>query len=340
MGENSKIEWTTHTFNPWMGCTKVSAGCTHCYAENQMDHRYGKVVWGKGNPRQRTTPANWRKPIAWNKAAKGTTERPRVFCASLADVFDSEAAQEWRDDLWRLIESTPNLDWLLLTKRPENVLAMVPETWREKFPPHIWVGTSVENQEAADKRIPYLVEIPAVVRFLSCEPLLGPVDLFLDHDEHHDPKDPEYSGYAETSSGYLHGRDCRGWCDYACNGGFYEGEKPIHWVIVGGESGPGARPMSPLWAKSLRDQCQAAGVAYLFKQWGEWVPWIPVEGNPHKREVQHVRHDGKPYKAGDYSSGLHSVIRVGKHNAGRELDGRTWNEFPVVAQAVTSDPHL
>lgn len=272
MGENSKIEWCHHTFNPWIGCTKVSDGCANCYAEEMMDHRYGRAQWGPGGTRVRTSDTNWKKPLLWDRAAAAAGERHRVFCASLADVFEDRPELEtWRYDLFFLIEKTPHLDWLLLTKRPENVVESINPTMLAL--PNVWIGTSVENQEQADKRIPELLKIPAAVRFLSMEPLLGPVDLSLRWDR-------------------------------------LEFVPGIHWVIVGGESGRNARPMHPDWARGLRDQCQAAGVPFLMKQWGEWTP----ENNT-------------PTRAERHSWGLY---RVGKHAAGRSLDGRTWDEFPAV----------
>lgn len=225
--KESKIEWTTHTFNPWIGCTKVSPGCAHCYAETLMDTRYGRVKWGKGNPRSRTSVGNWKQPKRWDKEAAKLGERHRVFCASLADVFDSEVANEWRDDLWKLIEATPNLDWLLLTKRPEVMLA---ETRRLGVTENVWLGVSVEDQIRAEERIPTLIETDAGVKFLSVEPLLGALDL----------------SYWLTESIVPQ----------------------LQWVIVGGESGPGARTMREEWVAPIRAECEAAGVAFLFKQWG------------------------------------------------------------------------
>lgn len=256
--ENSKIEWTDHTFNPWIGCQKVSPGCDHCYAEAQ-DARWRPTDtrWGPHAGRTRTSAANWRKPLAWDRAAHQTGTRPRVFCASLADVFDNHAsiATEWRADLWQMIRATDDLDWLLLTKRPQNIAKMLPPDWADGWP-NVWLGTTVENQTEADRRIPHLLAVPAAVRFLSCEPLLGPVDLM--------------------------------------------GAHGIDWVICGGESGPGARPMQAVWARSLRDQCASAGVAFHFKQWGE--------------------HDA-------------SGARIGKHRAGRLLDGRAHDGLPPSAIA-------
>ena len=175
MGENSKIEWTEHTFNPWVGCQKVSPGCDHCYAEAMMDHRFGRVKWGPKGERIRTSDANWCKPRQWAKAANGS--RPRVFCASLADIFDNQVPVEWRTDLFNLIAATPELDWLLLTKRPENFARMFPRGhW-----PNIWLGATCEDQENYDRRWPLLRAIDAKVRFISYEPALGPLSIG-DHD--------------------------------------------------------------------------------------------------------------------------------------------------------------
>jgi len=173
MGENSKIEWTDHTFNPWVGCQKVSPGCDRCYAEAMMDHRYHRVEWGPRGERKRTSVANWRKPRQWAKAANGT--RPRVFCASLADVFDNQVPSEWRSDLFDLIAATPELDWLLLTKRPENLIRMFPTgDWE-----NIWLGTTCEDQEHYLKRYRLISEARVAVRFISYEPALGPLSIKL-----------------------------------------------------------------------------------------------------------------------------------------------------------------
>lgn len=284
MGKTT-IEWTAtqkpdgswvpgYTFNPWIGCTKVSPGCKNCYAETLMDKRLGRARWGKGQPRSRTGMGNWKKPIAWNREAATLDYRPKVFCASVADLFDDEVPQSWRDDLWELIHSTPQLDWLLLTKRPQNIRSMVPGSWLEgEWPGNAWLGTTVEDQAAADERIPLLLNCPAPVRFLSCEPLLEEVNI-VDQP----------------------------WWDWRYGYSFYPPGMftiPIHWIICGGESGHGARPMHPDWARSLRDQCQRAGVPYLFKQWGAWGP------GP----------DGR-------------LAKLGKKNSGRMLDGETWDQFP------------
>lgn len=291
--ENSKIEWTDHTFNPWIGCQKVSDGCKNCYAEQLMDKRYGKVKWGPGGTRQRTSDGNWRKPLQWNRQAQKDGIRRKVFCASLADIFeDRPELIPWRNDLFALIEQTPNLDWLLLTKRPENIMGMLPDPWLyrcssteervNRIPPNVWLGTSVEDQANADKRIEHLVNVPARIRFLSCEPLLGPLDL--------------------TSIG----------C-FAFNGSVLKLPTLIHWIIVGGESGKRARPMHPDWARAIRDQCVSASVPFFYKQWGEWAP------GSHEAHGTHWDYVGKDKFA---------MKKVGKHAAGRLLDSVEWSEFP------------
>ena len=172
MGDNTKIEWADKTFNPWIGCTKVSPGCDHCYAEAMMDHRYGKVQWGPHGERKRTSQANWRKPHGWARQARKDGIRPRVFCASLADVFDNQVPGEWRGDLFTLIASTPELDWMLLTKRPQNIARMFPSgQW-----PNVWLGVTAEDDRCYRERWPLLAEVQNVaVRFISYEPALGPL---------------------------------------------------------------------------------------------------------------------------------------------------------------------
>ena len=173
--QNSNISWTTHTFNPWIGCTKVSPGCLNCYAEFQQDTRWKKVEWGKGNPRKRTSADNWKQPLRWNREAAEAGTRTLVFCASLGDVFDTEVPEKWCDDVFTLIRNTPHLDWQLLTKRPENAAKYAAGI---QWPDNAWIGTSVEDQKRAG-RAQVITEIPAPVRFLSVEPLLGPVQLDL-----------------------------------------------------------------------------------------------------------------------------------------------------------------
>ena len=315
MAENTKIEWTDHTFNPWIGCTKVSPGCDHCYAENLMDTRMGVASWRPGAERVRTKEANWKMPLRWNAQADAFMDqhgrRQRVFCASLADVFDNAVDPQWRADLFKLIAETPNLDWLLLTKRIGNVRGMLAElahgsdpdlTLLDMMPlPNVWIGATIVNQAEADRDIPKLLDVPARVRFLSMEPLLGPVD--LTHIE-------VFGGDAEIFP-------LKGTTDCVDDEGAPTDDVPaLDWVIVGGESGPGARPMSPDWARSLRDQCAAAGVPFLFKQWGEWIPMLDqAEGVP----VREMTTTPDGWVMG----------HAGKKAAGRLLDGRTWDGFPT-----------
>lgn len=175
MGANSKIEWTTHTFNPWWGCTKVSEACKNCYAETWAK-RVGQNVWGPKPQRRLLSDNHWKQPIKWNRDAEGAQERPRVFCASMADVFeDRDELIVHRLRLFKLIEATPNLDWLLLTKRPQNVMEMV--QWTDGWPDNVWLGTTIELQKRADELLPALAAIPAKVRFISAEPLLGSLSI-------------------------------------------------------------------------------------------------------------------------------------------------------------------
>lgn len=264
MGANSHIQWCDATFNPWEGCTKVSEGCKFCYAETRDKRFTGGIHWGKGAPRRRTSAGNWKEPIRWDEAAKwddasrdlaGMNEhRPRVFCASLADWLDNEVPIEWLAELLALVLKCDNLDWLLLTKRPElwatrieaaqnwhfdrgdrNVAGWLSD-WRRHgiVRTNIWLGTSVEDQKWADIRCPLLLQIPAKVRFLSMEPLLGPVEL-----------PPQWLAPA------------------------HEGHEPfgINWVIIGGESGS-HRKFSVDACRAIMGQCRAAGVPVFVKQLG------------------------------------------------------------------------
>ncbi|CAB3805038.1 hypothetical protein LMG28688_06093 [Paraburkholderia caffeinitolerans] len=321
--KNTTIEWADHTFNPFVGCTKVSPGCDHCYAEQLMDKRLHKVVWGAGQQRLRTSPATWRQPLKWNSqhaeflAAHG--RRQRVFCASLADVFDNAVDPAWRADLFDLTDRTPNLDWLLLTKRIGNVTTMIAETAARRFdldrlheprlPDNVWIGATIVNQEEADRDVPKLLAVPARVKFLSMEPLLGPVDV----SEWLVPGFPDCAGFEQgerMEDGYCglcagHRRDPihqRGMHDF------------VDWIICGGESGPHARPMHPAWPRDLREQCATSGTAYLFKQWGEWAP--ALEGIDASDPLVRRFEDGT------------RMHRIGKKAAGRMLDGRTHDDFP------------
>jgi protein gp37 len=347
MAENSKIEWCHHTFNPWRGCTKVSSACDICYAEALSFRNPGTLgVWGKYGTRVIASEAMWKEPIKWNKKATEAGEPHRVFCASLADVFEGPETmpeESWepvsaaRERLGELIDETPDLDWLLLTKRPQNVLKYGPLGYRwtmEGMPENVWLGTTVENQKYADERIPRLLKIPAAVRFLSVEPMLGPIDL-----RHYIALD-ETNGSAE----FL---EENGWGYDQWSGGFtgpnhfrdsvYAPEPGIHLVIAGGESGSRARPMHPDWPRSLRDQCVTADVPFFFKQWGEWYggPSLGIKKGPYRicRGGIVEGHEFETYPDHFLSFGLDSMVqRVGKKAAGRDLDGREWNEMPEVSR--------
>ena len=228
MGETTAIEWCDHTFNPWIGCTKVSPACDHCYAEALMDTRYGRARWGAGEDRVRTSPSNWAQPKRWNRAAEAAGTRPFVFCASLADVFDNEVDDLWRRDLFKLIEETPQLVWLLLTKRIGNVRKMTdPDRANPILPRNAAVGATIANQEEYDRDSMKLAEVgrfcDPLFTFGSFEPLLSPITL---------------DSYAPD------------------------------WIIVGGESGREARPMDLAWARSLKAQAETLGRTFNFKQVG------------------------------------------------------------------------
>ena len=257
--ENSPIEWTDHTYNPWWGCNNVSPACDNCYAEEEVTTRWtSKVgnIWGKDAPRHFLSDAHWKEPLKWNRQAQREGVRKRVFCGSMCDVMeDRPDLIPHRERLWKLIEATPFLDWQLLTKRPQNFLRFLPKDWIKHPRQNVWLMTSVESSDYL-WRVNALKACPAVVHGLSIEPLLAPIPTLTDHLTH------------------------------------------IEWVIVGGESGRRSqpiRPMHPDWVRDIRDQCQAARVPFFFKQWGE------------------------------HNSDL---IWIGKKKAGRELDGRTWDEFP------------
>lgn len=177
MGQNTHISWAHHTFNPWIGCTKVGPGCDNCYAEAR-DGRFHWTPegWGAGKPRHRTRPENWKEPIKWNGKCAEARRRDRVFAASMADIFDNEIDPAWRADLFALIRETPHLDWLLLTKRVGNVAKMLPDDWGFGYQ-NVWLGATVVNQEEADRDIEKLIKLRAVCRFLSIEPMLEPIEL-------------------------------------------------------------------------------------------------------------------------------------------------------------------
>lgn len=332
MAIETGISWTTSTFNPWIGCSKVGPGCDHCYAEARMDSRLHVVNWGPKQPRKHTSVANWRGPVKWNAEraraiAAGENPLPhRVFCSSLADVFDNEVSEDWRIELFELIRSTPHLTWQLLTKRIGNAKKMIdsvistldighdPEFAAWPWP-NVWIGATVVNQAEADRDIPKLLDVPAAVRFLSIEPMLGPIDLL--------------------ATGDTLCR-CDGCMSMAKRHPESAGLQRIDWVICGGESGKDARPMHPDWARSLRDQCSAAGVPFFFKQWGEHS----YEYDRHRDDPDYRKcneWDKKPGRWINLAGGhglsgerVHYAHRVGTKAAGNLLDGVQWQQFPDV----------
>jgi protein gp37 len=322
--ENTKIEWTDHTFNAWTGCEKVSPACANCYAE-------GWAIRAGRDFKERIRTKTWGQPVKWNNHVIAefpsvchcgfsgvankcpqcgkdwehmTIRKPRVFCSSLADWLDDKVPIEWLADLLKLIHDTPNLDWLMLTKRPENWKSRlgfaadnlmdrgIDHVWLFEWvvnnhaPSNVWIGVTVEDQQRADERVPILLSIPARVRFLSCEPLLGPVDLW---GANYKQQDGSFTGAVTSWEG--------------CG---------VDWVICGGESGPNARPSNPSWVRSLRDQCAAANVPFLFKQWGEWGP-----------------HERLRVVAGTIQGFEETMLRIGKKKAGRLLDAVIHDEYPV-----------
>lgn len=233
MADTTGIEWTDATFNPWWGCERVSPACAHCYADT-LARRYGHDLWGAGRGRRFFSDQHWKRPLKWDRDAAAAARRVKVFCASMADVFeDHDELAPWRERLWTLIAATPQLDWQLLTKRPENVARMVP--WTEEWPANVWIGTSIENARHTF-RADILRELPATVRFISAEPLLGSL--------------------------FLNGKPNRRPLDLA----------GIHWLIAGGESGPRHRPMQLDWVRELRVACRESGVAFFYKQQGGRTP--------------------------------------------------------------------
>lgn len=341
MAEKTKIEWTDSTFNPVIGCTKVSPACDHCYAEVSAPARVHNIVWGAKAERIRTKPGTWNLPLRWNAQHEAFFNqhgrRQRVFCASLSDVFDNAWPVEWRRDLFELVLKCDKLDWLLLTKRVGNVASMVPPEWLQPggWPKHVRIGATIASQDEADRDIPKLLAL-GCPNFLSMEPLLGPVNLWR-----------VIAPHCERHPGAL---DADGKCEVCEGRGIWEIEKsltaeekaPIRkgldWVIVGGESGHEARPMHPDWVRDLRDQCEAHKVPFLFKQWGEHTAG---ELSPHPGYPEDLdsawRLDQRGMRWNDPNESARTpekceplkFIKVGKKVAGRLLDGVEHNGYPV-----------
>jgi protein gp37 len=309
MGESTNIEWTEATFNPWWGCTKVSPACDGCYAERDAKRFGFPELWGAGVPRRFFGAEHWEKPRKWNAKAAAAGRRLKVFCASMADVFDNEVADEHRERLWQLIRETPAIDWQIVTKRIGNARKMLPADWGNGYS-NVWLLSTVVNQEEVDRDVPKLLATPARRRGLSIEPMLGPIDL------------------TRLDVGLGFGANCLAWPSMSGPG---RGIGRLDWIIVGGESGPGARPLHPDWVRTIRDQCQRAGVAFFFKQWGEWAETKPVAGGDlggdmRRGLVRFVEADREP--DGHFRKGDVIMRRVGRKEAGRALDGATYSEFP------------
>ncbi|MFV8317067.1 DUF5131 family protein [Mycobacterium sp. 23] len=337
MGDKTSIEWSDATLNPVTGCTKVSAGCDNCYAETFAErwrgtpgHYYENGFDVQLRPDKLELPLRWKRPR-------------RIFVNSMSDLFHDQVPDDYIARVWGVMAWSPHHTYQILTKRHARMRSLlnsrafksaVDDAWYDlgrrlklsrpdgpahpydRWPlPNCWLGVSAENQQWADIRIPALLDTPAAVRFVSAEPLLGPIEL----------------------EQWLHDSNC-----LAPQLGDIEDhcicseprEAHINWVITGGESGPGARPAHPDWFRSIRDQCQAAGVAYLHKQNGEFRRWRPTD--PPGRLLYVHRETGAttrdPYDSDQLSGLWTAMFRVGKHRAGRELDGRTWDQYP---QAVT-----
>lgn len=296
MAENTAISWAHDTFNPWEGCTRISPACDHCYAAVRAD-RFGNGHLWAGQLR-RTSAANWRKPLRWNAEAANWNGPRRVFCASIADVFDNQAPQAWREDLWRLIEATPLLTWMLLTKRPQKIVGMVPPAWLITPPDNVWYGTTIENRATLAQRALHLAVVPAELRFWSCEPLLEDLG------------------------------DVREHLDMGNIGN-------VRLIIGGGESGPKARAPHPAWFRSLHRQCAEMGAVFHLKQWGEWGlgsgPLRRVGDLPGTvRGIESITIDGKRYdgdRLHQFGDGT-TMVRIGKKLAGRRLDGVLHDRMP------------
>jgi protein gp37 len=314
VGEVTNIAWCHHTFNPWIGCTRVSPGCVNCYAEKLAASRMG-VAWGPGAERRVTSASYWKQLQRWDRKAAKENERRRVFVASLADVFDEEAPEGQRTRLYVEINKCPHLDFLLLTKRPQNWLTMLPSKWLFEWPANVRLGFTAEDQTRLVERLVHTRSLRMAydhipMMFVSYEPALGPLDLIL-------------------SCAFM----------------------DVDQVIAGGESGTHARPAHPEWFQDVRDECVSAGCAFFFKQWGEWLPASEMK-HPlsYRSDLVNIRAHGLVYYDGkaelidgpdepdpemgltawdlDGNDGAACVYRVGKELAGHQLDGEVWQQYP------------
>lgn len=297
----TKIEWTDETWNPITGCTKISEACKHCYAERMSKRLAGRCGYPTYYPFKVTLHEDkLDEPLRWKKPRQ-------VFVCSMGDLFHEDVPIRWFYEVYKVMEQCKHHTFLVLTKRPQRMANVLEQFEGRSWPlSNVWLGVTAENQQRADERIPVLLQIPAAVRFVSVEPMLGPVDL---------RKWMAWDGFRRNIPGFIPNPNYRG----------------LNWVICGGETGPGARPMHPDWARSLRDQCQQVGVPFFFKQWGEW-------------SRDYIDHDKKgvvspdgwwakgwPFGYGSDHPDSIEVYKVGKKAAGHLLDGREWREFPKEA---------
>lgn len=333
MAEQTNITWADHTWNPWIGCQKVSPACDGCYAEYLMDMRFGRVAWGPHGERVRTSPQTWNDPFRWDRKAAATGTRPFVFCASLADVFDNKVPTQWRAEAFDVMRRTPHLVYLLLTKRPSNIVRLSVEAGG--LPANAAIGTTAEDQKRANRNVPDLLDASVelwkldmrpLFTFVSCEPLLGHIDL---------------TGFLEVEGGDYHIDALSGriWMSAGRNTipgtGHIEGDRDyvglchsLGWVITGGETSQGehlARPTHPARFISLRNQCAAAGVPFHHKQNGEYLPedWFDAD----RFAWQAGTDDPRVHRFDDGTA----CIRIGKRQAGRFLDGKLHDARPIVA---------
>lgn len=330
--EGTGISWADLTMNFWIGCQEVSSACDHCYARDFTNARVnaarkaaGKppIVWGPKGARQRTADANRRKPLRWNRIAAEAGVTLTVFCSSLSDWADNAVPDEWRAEIAEKIIATPSLVWMLLTKRIGNAHDMLRKMFPDGVPANVWIGSTICNQKEAQRDIVDLLMVKSVLGiskvFLSIEPMLGPISL-----RHIEPHGPGTSLDAFTGEEEDELGEC-GWC------------VGVDLVICGGESGSKARPIHPDWVRALRDECAAAGVAFHFKQWGEYLPVFDRDiEDPDWRDCgrwQHERPKGRWHNLAG-GTGFHGervvyVDRVGTRKAGHLLDGREHREFPA-----------
>lgn len=308
MGKNSEILWTEHTFNTHWGCTKISEGCAHCYAES-FSKRVGFKIWGQDAERRTFGDKHWAEPLRWNAAAAKLGVMHRVFCGSMCDIFENRMDLDThRLRVFRLVQETPNLLWLFLTKRPQYAVQMLPSEWRGSgnWPRNVMVGVTIENQARLVERMPYIELLdkmfPGVNIFASCEPLLSALN------------------WERGNSSWL---------------------ELFSWIVGGGESGHGARPCHPDWARKLRDDCRFRDdmcrpwpLPFLWKQWGEWVAH-----GPHNAKVTFTSAgidvgENQMLLESGIRPGRTLLTRIGKKAAGRSIDGIEWAEVPRLAYGV------